>query len=164
MKNQGKVVQVIGPVVDVEFSNKNETPAIYTTLKTYVELNDPSSIKTTTGRREIVLEIAKHLEPGRVRTIALSSTDGLKRYDAVENTGEMISVPVGPTVLGNIFDVIGNSLGNPTEAFTKSGGKIRWPIHRAAPPLVEQSTKTEIFETGIKVIDLIAPFIKGGKI
>ncbi len=152
MKKQGKITQIIGPVVDVEFEDKNAVPAIYTALK------------TKEGNREIILETARHLEPGRVRTIALSSTDGLKRHDAVENTGEMITVPVGPSTLGNIFDVIGNSLGNPTEAFTKSGGKTRWPIHRQAPPLVEQSTKTEIFETGIKVIDLIAPFIKGGKI
>ena len=111
MKNHtGKITQIIGPVVDVEFENKNEVPAIYTALK------------TSEGRREIVLEVARHLEPGRVRTIALSSTDGLKRHDAVENTGEMITVPVGPNVLGNIFDVIGNSLGNPTEAFSKRPG------------------------------------------
>lgn len=153
-KHEGKIIQIIGPVVDVEFAEVNAVPPIYTALKT----------KDKEADREIVLEVARHLEPGRVRTIALSSTDGLKRHDSVQNTGEMISVPVGPSVLGNIFDVLGNSLGNPTENFNKEGGKVRWPIHRPAPPLVEQSTKTEIFETGIKVIDLIAPFIKGGKI
>lgn len=152
MKYIGKITQIIGPVVDVEFADEAQTPAVYTALK--VKHDD----------REIILETARHLEPGRVRAIALSSTDGLRRHDPVENTGEMITVPVGPSVLGNIFDVIGNSLGNPTESFLEDGAKKRWPIHRSAPPLTEQSTKIELFETGVKVIDLIAPFIKGGKI
>ncbi|RME59278.1 F0F1 ATP synthase subunit beta [Candidatus Parcubacteria bacterium] len=147
-KQKGKVVQVIGPVVDAEFPEQDPLPEIFHALK----------IKS--GDREIILEVAKHLEPGKVRAIALDSTDGIKRGDVVENTGAMISVPVGKEVLGNIFDVVGNALnGKP-----KSHFKHFLEIHRPAPPLHEQSTKTEIFETGIKVIDLIAPFIKGGKV
>jgi len=101
----------------------------------------------------------KHLEPGRVRAIALDSTDGLQRGASVEDTGQMLTAPVGPETLGNIFNVIGQPLTKTDKKFAKF-----WPIHRAAPTLAEQSVKTEVFETGIKVIDLIAPFIKGGKV
>lgn len=148
MHKIGKIIQIIGPVVDVEFEGA-ELPRIFNALK----------IKD--GEREVILETVKHLEPGRVRAIALSSTDGLKRGLPVEDTGKMIEVPVGPEVLGNIFNVLGKPLNK------KSGGHIFkkfWPIHRAAPKLTEQSTKTELLETGIKVIDLIAPFMKGGKV
>lgn len=106
------------------------------------------------------MEVVKHLDHERVRAISLQSTDGLTRGMPVENTGAQISVPVGQEVLGNIFNVMGRTLN------VRKGGEFKkyWPIHRSAPAFVDQSTKTEIFETGIKVIDLIAPFIKGGKI
>ena len=145
--SKGKIIQIIGPVVDVEFPENETLPPIYTAL--IVEK----------GNEKIFLETVKHLEPGKVRTIAMQSTDGLRRGTEVINTGKMIQVPVGPEVLGNIFDVVGNVL-NPS----KTQFKKFWEIHRKPPALVEQSTKVEIFETGIKVIDLIAPIIKGGKV
>jgi len=145
--SKGKIIQIIGPVVDVEFPENESLPSIYTAL--IVEK----------GNEKIFLEVVKHLEPGKVRTIAMQSTDGLRRGTEVINTGKMIQVPVGPEVLGNIFDVVGNVL-NPS----KTQFKKFWEIHRKPPALVEQSTKVEIFETGIKVIDLIAPIIKGGKV
>ncbi len=147
----GKIIQIIGPVVDVAFDEKEKLPSIFNALKI--------TEKVRGEEREIILEVMKHLEPGRVRAIALQSTDGLSRGMKVVDTGGMITVPVGPEVLGNIFDVIGNTLTKTDKKFTK-----RFPIHRHAPAFTEQSTKTEIFETGIKVIDLIAPFIKGGKV
>ncbi|MSR76338.1 MAG: F0F1 ATP synthase subunit beta [Candidatus Ryanbacteria bacterium] len=145
----GKIIQVIGPVVDVEFPEKVKLP----------RLLDALVIESAGG--EIVAEVARHLEPGRVRAVALSSTDGLIRGTSVRDTGAPVMVPVGKEVLGNLFDV----LGHPLDAKKKDMVfEKRWPIHRAAPGLDEQSTKTEVFETGIKVIDLLAPFIKGGKI
>ena len=110
--------------------------------------------------REVVCEVARHLGSGRVRAIALSSTDGLTRGMSVHNTGAQVSVPVGRETLGRIFNV----LGNPVDGGEATPFALRWPIHRPAPPFIEQSNKTEIFETGIKVIDLLAPFIKGGKV
>ena len=146
----GKIIQIIGPVVDVEFPENEKLPSLFNALKIKAD------------GRDITLEVVRHIEPGRLRAIALESTDGLSRGLPVEDMGKMIGVPVGPETLGNIFDVIGRPL---TEV---KGGKESFkkflPIHRASPPLTEQSTKTEVFETGIKVIDLIAPFIKGGKV
>ena len=147
--NTGKIIQIIGPVVDVEFTEE-KIPSILNAL--YVE----------NGDERVMLEVARHLEPGRVRAIALSSTDGLSRGAVVTDTEAMITVPVGPEVLGKIFDVRGDILDK--NALHSTHFTKRWPIHRSAPKLHEQSTKTEIFETGIKVIDLLAPFIKGGKI
>ncbi len=149
MITNGKIIQVIGPVVDVEFPAKAKLP----------RLLDALVIESAGG--DIVAEVARHLEPGRIRAVALSSTDGLVRGTLVRDTGAPVSVPVGKAVLGNLFDV----LGRPLDAKKKDMVfEKRWPIHRAAPGLDEQSTKTEVFETGIKVIDLLAPFIKGGKI
>jgi F-type H+-transporting ATPase subunit beta len=145
--SEGKIIQIIGPVVDVEFSDTAKTPGLLNAL----------SVKRESG--EIILEVVKHLEPGRVRAVSLESTDGLKRGDAVHDTGEPIKVPVGKEVLGSIFNVLGQPLENSKKKFTKF-----WPIHRHAPGIQSQSTKTEIFETGIKVIDLIAPFVRGGKV
>lgn len=151
--SKGKIIQIIGPVVDVEFEESQSLPALLNALE----------IKTKTGR--IVLEVAKHLEPGRLRAISLSTTDGLKRGDEVSDTGEPIKVPVGPEVLGKVFDVRGEVLANySTEGKSSTDWKQYWPIHRPAPSLEKQATKTEIFETGIKVIDLMAPFVKGGKV
>ncbi|MFH0890479.1 MAG: F0F1 ATP synthase subunit beta [Candidatus Liptonbacteria bacterium] len=148
----GKIVQIIGPVVDVEYSAGTTLPAIYNALE--IERRD---------HEPLTLEVVKHLEPGKLRAIALESTDGLKRGEEVKDTGKMIEVPVGQEVMGNLFDVLGRPLTNPP-----AGGRHKFtkfaPIHRPAPPLTEQSTKTEVFETGLKVIDLICPFIKGGKV
>ena len=143
----GKIIQIIGPVVDVSFDEGVPMPQIYHALTIEHE------------GKHITLEVVKHIEPGKVRAIALQSTDGLRRGLEVINTGKMIEVPVGPEVLGNIFNVIGKPLNETDVKFKKFSA-----IHRNAPPLTEQSTKTEIFETGIKVIDLVAPFIKGGKV
>ena len=143
----GRVTQIIGPVVDVDFGEKAALPPIYNALK--VKL----------GKTDIIAEVVKHLEPGKVRAISLAPTDGLNRGAEVEDTGKMIEVPVGEETLGNIFDVVGRPLTEPKKPFKKFS-----PIHRDAPKFTEQSTKTEVFETGIKVIDLICPFIKGGKV
>lgn len=151
----GRVIQIIGPVVDVEFDEKDKLPALFNALRLKVE--DASGAKSS--GREIILEVVKHLEPGRVRAIALQATDGLSRGAKVEDSGEMVTVPVGPEVLGNIFDLTGKPLNATGKKFTK-----RFPIHRHAPKFIDQSIKTEVFETGIKVIDLITPFIKGGKV
>ena len=145
--NKGNIVQIIGPVVDVEFSEQESLPAIFNALK----IAGPNG--------EVVLEVVKHLDTKRVRAISLHSTDGLQRGFEVLDTGKQISVPVGSEVLGNIFNVMGQTLNKTETKFKKF-----LPIHQPAPPFTEQSTKTEVFETGIKVIDLIAPFIKGGKI
>lgn len=145
-KNTGKIVQVVGVVVDVEFQ-KGNLPAIYDAL--HVEHN-----KTV-----ITLEVAQHLDEHTVRTIALSSTDGLKRGQEVTATGAPISVPVGDATQGRMFNVVGEPIdGKPAPKGAKTA-----PIHRQPPALTEQSNKAEILETGIKVIDLIAPLTKGGK-
>ncbi len=143
----GTIAQIIGPVVDVAFKEGDGMPPLFT------------SLVIEAAGRSVVLEVLRHLEAGRVRTISLHATDGLTRGMAVTDTGHQIEVPVGPEVLGNIFNVVGTALNDPEKKFAK-----HWPIHRHAPAFTEQSTKTEIFETGIKVIDLISPFIKGGKV
>jgi len=143
-KTTGKIIQVVGVVIDVEF--ETNLPAI----------NDALLIKH--GDRTITLEVAQHLDENTVRSIALSTTDGLKRGQEVEATGAPISVPVGNETQGRMFNVTGNAIDGKPEATGK-----RAPIHRAAPTLEEQSNKSEILETGIKVVDLIAPLVKGGK-
>jgi F-type H+-transporting ATPase subunit beta len=143
-KNTGKIIQVVGVVIDVEFTT--DIPAIY----------DALLIKH--DGRTITLEVAQHLSENTVRSIALSTTDGLRRGQEVEATGAPISVPVGIETQGRMFNVTGNAIDGKPEATGK-----RAPIHRAAPTLEEQSNKSEILETGIKVVDLIAPLVKGGK-
>ncbi len=145
-KNLGKVKQVIGAVVDVEFSN--ELPKIYNALE----------VKNDKGK--LVLETQQHIGSNLVRTVAMGSTDGLKRGDKVINTSAGISVPVGDETLGRIFDV----LGNPVDGKEAPKTDKKYPIHKPAPAFADQSTKTEILETGIKVIDLICPIAKGGKV
>jgi F-type H+-transporting ATPase subunit beta len=145
--NKGKVLQIIGPVVDVQFED-GKLPAIYAALETSI------------GKTKLVLETQQHLGEGAVRAVAMSSTDGLQRGVDVVDTGAPISVPVGDEVLGRIFNVLGDAVDNKPEAKAKK----RLPIHRPAPSFAEQSTTAEVFETGIKVIDLLAPFIKGGKV
>ena len=146
MSKNGKIIQVIGAVVDVQF--EGALPEILTALEV-----DNSGNK-------LVLEVAQHLGENSVRTIAMDSTEGLKRGDPVQNTGAPISVPVGPETLGRIINVIGQPIDQKGEVKTKE----KWPIHREAPKFTDQSTETEILETGIKVIDLLAPYSKGGKI
>jgi F-type H+-transporting ATPase subunit beta len=144
--NKGKIVQIIGVVVDVEFSEK--LPAIYDALE--IEFQD----------KKLILETAQHLGSNRVRAVAMDSTDGLKRGMEVIDTGKPIAVPVGDKTLGRMFSV----LGEPIDEMDVPKGVSRQPIHKNPPALQDQSIKTEVFETGIKVIDLIAPFIKGGKV
>ncbi|HUO58343.1 MAG TPA: F0F1 ATP synthase subunit beta [bacterium] len=145
----GEVIQVIGPVVDVRFAD-GEVPSIYNALK----------IDEAKDDIHITLEVAQHLGDQTVRAVAMSSTDGLRRGMLVADTGAPISVPVGRGALGRIVNVLGDPVDEMGEVKTEK----RYPIHRPAPPLVEQSTKKQILETGIKVIDLLAPYQKGGKI
>ena len=150
--SQGRVVQVIGPVVDVEFSG-GSLPEINTALR----ISNPS-ISNEPGN--LVVEVAQHLGEHNVRTIAMDTTDGLVRGMPVENTGKPILVPVGREVLGRIMNVVGLPV-DERGAITTSK---KMPIHRAAPRFVDQSVRVEMFETGIKVIDLLAPYRRGGKI
>ena len=143
--SQGKIVQIIGAVVDVEFP-RSEVPKVYDALK----------VQNT----EITLEVQQQLGDGVVRTIALGSTDGLKRNLVAENTGRAISVPVGLGTLGRIMDVLGRPIDEAGPVKTET----TWEIHRAAPSYEDQSSTTELLETGIKVIDLMCPFAKGGKV
>jgi F-type H+-transporting ATPase subunit beta len=148
----GKVLQVIGPVVDVEFSD-GKLPKILNALK----LTNPG---ISPAKDNLTLEVAQHLGENTVRAIAMDTTDGLVRGMVVRDTGGPIAMPVGPECLGRILNVIGDPVDDGPPVVTK----MRMPIHRAPPQFVEQSTKVEIFETGIKVIDLLAPYRKGGKI
>lgn len=145
--NKGVITQIIGPVVDAQF-DATTLPAIYNALE--LQLNN----------QKLVLEVQQHLGDGQVRAVAMSSTDGLQRGVEVVDTGAPISVPVGEEVLGRIFNVTGDNVDGQAQVKTKT----RLPIHRPAPSFSEQETKAEIFETGIKVIDLIAPFLRGGKV
>ncbi len=150
-KNTGTIIQVIGAVVDVKFDEAS-IPRIYNALETTVEVNSV--------REKIVLEVQQQLGDGVVRTVAMTSSEGLTRGAEVVDTGAPISVPVGKSTLGRIFNVLGNPVDSRGEIATKE----RLPIHRNAPALSEQSTRAEILETGIKPIDLICPFLKGGKV
>ncbi len=150
--NKGRITQVIGPVVDVEFE-AGKLPQIYHALK----VTNPS----IDGREwNLVLEVAQHLGENTVRTIAMDATDGLTRGQDALDTGKQIVMPVGPKTLGRIMNVIGE----PVDEAGPIGAEIEWGIHRPAPEFIEQSTKVEAFETGIKVVDLLAPYARGGKI
>ena len=144
--NKGKITQIIGAVIDAKFEDK--LPAIYDALE--CKLND----------KRLVFEVQQHLDESTVRAVAMASTDGLQRGTEIENTGKPISVPVGETSLGRMLNVIGEAIDGQPEPKAKTF----YPIHRPSPEFSEQNTKTEIFETGIKVIDLIAPITKGGKV
>jgi F-type H+-transporting ATPase subunit beta len=173
----GKIIQVLGPVVDVKFSaegaapagrqgsasgGESHLPAIYNALK--VKRPAVQSIAAGTGRGDqIVLEVAQALGSGVVRTVAMDSTDGLVRGAEVIDTGKPITIPVGRKALGRMFNLLGEPIdGLPKMEITKD--TKFYPIHRPSPKFTSQSTKTEILETGIKVIDLIAPIVKGGKV
>jgi F-type H+/Na+-transporting ATPase subunit beta len=153
--NTGKIVQVIGPVVDVEFE-PGKLPGIYNAL----EVVGAGSTDVFAYSAKLVLEVAQHLGESQVRAVAMAATDGLMRGMPVQDTGQPITIPVGKETLGRIINVIGEPVDEkgPVEA------KIRVPIHQPAPELVDQSTETEILTTGIKVIDLLTPYPKGGKI
>jgi len=150
MKNIGKIIQIIGAVVDAQF-NLGELPALLNAMEV-------ESKHTQSGK--LIMEVAAHLGEGKIRSIALGPTDGLKRGQQITDLGAPISVPVGSQTLGRIFNVIGETIDE--GAAIKSSHTL--PIHRAAPSLKAQSVKAEILVTGIKVIDLIAPFLKGGKV
>jgi F-type H+/Na+-transporting ATPase subunit beta len=150
----GKIVQVIGPVVDVEFE-AGHLPSIYNALLVEgVEIKDVFAYS-----QKLTLEVAQHLGESQVRTIAMAATDGLRRGMTVSDTGAPISIPVGPETLGRILNVVGE----PVDKGPAINAKKTYPIHRPAPPFEDQSTKVEMFETGIKVIDLLEPYTKGGK-
>jgi F-type H+-transporting ATPase subunit beta len=149
--NTGKIVQVIGPVVDVEFPD--QLPAIYNAVT--IEYDLPLQ-----GKAKLTLEVQQHLGDHWVRTVAMSTTDGLKRGMAVLDSGKPISMPVGDCVMGRVFDVTGN----PVDERGPVVAEKYCPIHRPAPSLMDQSTTPQILTTGIKVIDLICPFLKGGKV
>jgi F-type H+-transporting ATPase subunit beta len=149
-RNSGKIAQVIGPVVDAEFSVES-VPGLLQALTVDVERNNTTET--------ITLEVQQHLGDGLVRAVAMSSTDGIRRGMPIKDTGEPITVPVGDGVLGRIFNVTGDPVDEKGEVKYEK----RYPIHRPAPALADQDTKQSILETGIKVIDLICPFTKGGK-
>jgi F-type H+-transporting ATPase subunit beta len=149
--NKGKIVQVIGPVVDVEFPD--QLPAIYNALT--VEFEVPG-----VGKVQRVLEVEQHLGDGWVRTVAMSSTEGLKRGYEILDTGGPISMPVGDGVMGRVLNVTGD----PVDERGPIVFDKRYPIHRPAPTLTDQSTSPQVLVTGIKVVDLISPFLKGGKV
>ncbi|PIR78388.1 MAG: F0F1 ATP synthase subunit beta [Candidatus Magasanikbacteria bacterium CG10_big_fil_rev_8_21_14_0_10_36_16] len=148
MKNTGKISQIIGVVADVKFDS-GELPAIYNALETKIPNGET-----------LILEVQQHLGSGTVRAIAMSSTDGLERGAEVSDTGAPISVPVGPETLGRMYNVVGETIDGKGASKTKK----KYSIHRKAPSFKEQSTKSEVLETGIKVIDLFCPFLKGGKV
>src|SRR6201993_189864 len=151
--NTGTIVQIIGPVVDADFSESDGMPSIYDALEVDFEMEGQASKKLT-------LEVQQHLGSGWVRAIGMSSTEGLKRGMPITNTAAPISVPVGDGILGRVFNVTGD----PVDERGPVNAEKRYPIHRKAPSLIEQDTSASILETGIKVIDLICPFSKGGKV
>jgi F-type H+/Na+-transporting ATPase subunit beta len=151
-KHAGRIVQVIGPVIDVEFEG-GHLPPIYNALSVKADVQ---------GRNiDIVAEVEQHLGESRVRAVAMKPTDGLQRGMAVVDLGEPITMPVGPATLGRVLNVLGEPVDFPDKPVEAAE---RWPIHRPAPTLVDQATETRMFETGIKVIDLLEPYLQGGKI
>ena len=150
--NEGTIVQVIGPVIDADFSGADKLPAIYNALEITYKVIDEDV--------KLVLEVQQHLGDGWVRAVAMSSTEGLRRNMKITDTGNPISVPVGEGVLGRIFNVTGDAVDLRGDVKADK----HYPIHRPAPTLIDQDTSASILETGIKVIDLICPFTKGGKV
>jgi F-type H+-transporting ATPase subunit beta len=148
----GKVVQIIGPVVDIEFPG-GHLPPIYNAVRV--------SGQSGSVPIDIIVEVEQHLGENRVRTVAMKPTDGLQRGMAAEDLGSPISMPVGPETLGRVLNVLGEPVDAPDQPVQS---KERWPIHRPAPSLEEQSSELKMFETGIKVIDLLEPYLQGGKI
>ena len=151
----GRVVQVIGPVVDVEFEG-GHLPPIYNALRIKAEV-EAEGVELI----DVIAEVEQHLGESRVRAVAMKPTDGMQRGMAAVDTGAPISMPVGPQTLGRVLNVLGEPVDFPDRAVA---AEERWPIHRPAPPLEDQSTELRMFETGIKVIDLLEPYLQGGKI
>src|SRR6478752_6822292 len=149
----GKIVQVIGPVLDVEFE-AGHLPEIYNALHIKASSKEAGDI-------DVIAEVEQHLGENRVRAVAMKPTDGMQRGMEATDLGEAISVPVGPETLGRVLNVLGEPVDFPDRPVQS---KERWPIHRAAPSLEQQSTELKMFETGIKVIDLLEPYLQGGKI
>src|SRR6186997_3656792 len=149
----GKIVQIIGPVIDVEFDAGN-LPEIYNALRVAMVGADGSTF-------DVIAEVEQHLGENRVRAVAMKPTDGMQRGMKAVDLGEPITVPVGPETLGRVLNVLGEPVDFPDRPVET---KERWPIHRAAPTLEEQSTELKMFETGIKVVDLLEPYLLGGKI
>jgi F-type H+-transporting ATPase subunit beta len=152
-QKSGKVIQVIGPVIDVEFEG-GYLPSIYSALRITADIPGGERV-------DIITEVEQHLGEGRVRTVAMKPTDGLQRGMAAVDTGAPISVPVGAGTLGRVLNVLGEPVDYPDRPVPS---QERWPIHRPAPTLEQQSTELKMFETGIKVIDLLEPYLQGGKI
>jgi F-type H+/Na+-transporting ATPase subunit beta len=152
-KNVGRIVQIIGPVLDVEFE-AGHLPEIYNALRVTADGAGGAKI-------DVVAEVEQHLGENRVRAVAMKPTDGLQRGMTVVDLGEPISVPVGPNTLGRVLNVLGEPVDFPDRPVQATE---RWPIHRPPPTLVNQSTELKMFETGIKVIDLLEPYLQGGKI
>ena len=150
--NIGKVVQVIGPVLDVAFDPEH-LPDIYNAL----------SVESSEGNVRLIVEVQQHIGRGMVRAVSMTSTDGVTRGMDVVDTGSAITVPVGPPALGRILNVLGEPVDEQGPIVAEDGEVERWPIHRSPPAFHELEPKTEVFETGIKVIDLLAPYVKGGK-
>src|ERR1700747_1339255 len=150
--NKGNIVQVIGPVVDVEFPDEKALPKIYNALEIEYEVHGQPT--------KLTLEVQQHLGENWVRSIAMSSTEGLKRGMSVTDTGGPISVPVGEGVLGRLFNVTGDTIDNRGPVKYEK----RYPIHRPAPSLTDTDTKALILAPGLKVIDLVCPFSRGGQV
>ncbi|MFM7842077.1 MAG: F0F1 ATP synthase subunit beta, partial [Nitrospira sp.] len=155
MSTAGKVLQIIGPVVDAQFP-PGQLPNIYNALR----IEEAEDTKAGRPAIQLTLEVAQHLGENRVRAVAMTSTDGVVRGMNVKDTGAPISVPVGRETLGRLINV----LGEPVDEMGPLNAKKKYPIHRPAPKLDEQETKTEVLETGIKVVDLLEPYSKGGKV
>ena len=153
-KKAGRVVQVIGPVIDVEFE-RNHLPEIYNAIRIVGEDGEGQE------KIDVTAEVQQHLGEERIRAVAMQPTDGMQRGMKVLDLEKPISVPVGPETLGRVLNVLGDPVDFPDRPIVT---KERWPIHRPAPPLEDQSTKLEMFETGIKVVDLLEPYLRGGKI
>jgi F-type H+/Na+-transporting ATPase subunit beta len=153
----GRVVQIIGPVVDVEF--EGALPDIYSALR--ISMPAERGAGASGATTDVICEVEQHLGENRVRTVAMKPTDGMQRGMQVVDTGEPISMPVGPATLGRVLNVLGEPVDFPDRPVPSSE---RWPIHREAPSLEDQSTELKMFETGIKVVDLLEPYLRGGKI
>src|ERR1700719_1931389 len=149
----GKVIQIAGPAVDIQFEEKN-MPAIYQALRI---VSDGFDVPTPIN---VIVEVQQHIGEGRVRCVAMEATEGMVRGMKAIDTGGPITVPVGRATLGRVLNVLGEPVDNLGEVHSEK----RYPIHRAAPSLEDQSTQLEMFETGIKVVDLMEPYLKGGKI
>jgi F-type H+-transporting ATPase subunit beta len=156
----GRVARVIGPVVDVEFG-VDDLPEIYNALEVDIDLSGEDEDIEGLHKHTLTLEVSQHIGDNLIRAISMQPTDGLVRGAPVRDTGSQITVPVGDVTKGHVFNALGKVLDVPEESLKITE---RWPIHRSSPPFDQLESKTEMFETGIKVIDLLTPYVLGGKI